>query len=246
MKIFTAHSNTHNGNILPSTRYALNLATVDISSNRFTASLPQEIGNLVMMQSLSTSGNNLSGTIPRQVSHPCELNELDLSQNDFTEGIPPAPGNRTQHKTLNLSTNFVTGPIPRELNEPSSLTLLDLSHNALISEVPSILSRSPLELLEVSYKNLSGVLPPGLPTVTNAEGNPDLCDVASNREAGIQQRNNKIKGPTTGDVGTFVATMIVLVIGSRCFYQRYRIFNEHQKGLVQNNSGHLTSFHKNL
>ncbi|CAM6027221.1 unnamed protein product [Sphagnum balticum] len=26
----------------------------------------------------------------------------------------------------------------------------------------------------------------------------------------------------------------------------YTIFNEHQKGLVQNNSGHLTSFHKNL
>jgi Leucine-rich repeat (LRR) protein len=84
MQIFTAHSNTHNGNILPSRRYALNLTTVDISSNRFTGSLPQEIGNLVMMQSLSTSGNNLSGTIPRQVSHPCELNELDLRQNDFT------------------------------------------------------------------------------------------------------------------------------------------------------------------
>jgi len=77
-------------------------------------------------------------------------------------------------------------------------------------------------------------------TVTNAEGNPDLCDVASNCEAGIQQRNNKIKGPTVSTtVGTFVATRIVLIIGSRCFYRRYTIFNEHQKGLVQNNSGHL-------
>jgi hypothetical protein len=127
----------------------------------------------------------------------------------------------------------------------TTTALLDLSHNALIGEIPSILSRSPLELLEVSYKNLFGVLPPGLLIVTNAEGNPDLCDIASNREADIQQRNNKIKGPTTW-VGTFVATMIILIIGSCCFYQRYRIFNEHQKGLVQNNSGHLTSFHKNL
>ncbi|CAN5968668.1 unnamed protein product, partial [Sphagnum jensenii] len=152
----------------------VHVPTLDISSNRFTGSLPQEIGNLVMMQSLSTSGNNLSGTIPRQLSHLSELNELDLSQNNFTGGIPPALGNRTQHKTLNLSTNFVTGPIPSELSEPSSLALLDLSHNALTGEVPSILSGSPLEIPEVSYNNLSGVLPPGLLTVTDAESNPDL------------------------------------------------------------------------
>jgi hypothetical protein len=247
MQIFTAHSNTHNGNILPSIRYALNLATLDISSNRFTGSLPQEIGNLFMMQSLSTSGNNLSGSIPRQLSHLSELNELDLSQNNFTGGIPPALGNRTQHKTLNLSTNFVTGPIPSELSEPSSLALLDLSHNALTGEVPSILSGSPLEIPEVSYNNLSGVLPPGLLTVTDAESNPDLCQVASNCEAGIQQRNNKINGPTvSAAVGTFVAARMVLIVGSCCFYQRYTNFKEHQKGLVQNNSGHLTSFHKDL
>jgi hypothetical protein len=200
-----------------------------------------------MMQSLSTSGNNLSGSIPRQVGHLSQLNELDLSQNDFTDGIRPAPGNRTQHKTLNLSTNFVTRPIPSELNEPGSLALLDLSHNALTGEVPSILSGSPLEILKVSYNNLSGVLPPGLLTVTDAEGNPDLCDVASNREAGIQRRNSKINGPTvSAAVGTFVAATIVLIVGSCYFYERYTIFNEHQKGLVQNNSGHLTSFHKNL
>ncbi|CAK9253669.1 unnamed protein product [Sphagnum jensenii] len=186
-----------------------------------------------MMQSLSTSGNNLSGTIRPQLSHLSQLNELDLSQNDFTEGIPPASRNRTHHKTLNLSMNFSTGPIPSELNESSSLALLDLSHNALPGEVPSIFSGSPLEILEVSYNNLSGVVPPGLLTVTDAEGNPDLCDVTSNCEAGIQQRNSKINGPMVSTaVGTFVAAMIVLIVGSGCFYQRYTIFNEHQKGLV--------------
>jgi hypothetical protein len=231
MQIFTAHSNTHNGNILPSIRYALNLATLNISSNRITGSLPQEIGNLVMMQSLSTSGNNLSGTIPRQLSHLSQLNELDLSHNDFTEGIPLAPGNRIQHKTLNLSTNFVTGPIPSELNEPSSLALRDLSHNALTGEVPSILSGSPLEILEVSYNKLCGVLPAGLLTVTDAEGNPDLCDVTSNCEAGIQQRNSKIKGPTVSTaVGTFVAAMIVLIVGSCCFLPKVHNFQGAPKG----------------
>jgi len=45
-------------------------------------------------------------------------------------------------------------------------------------------------------------------------------------------------------VGTFVATMIILIVGSCYFYQRYKIFNKQHKGLLQNNSWHLTSFQK--
>jgi hypothetical protein len=45
-------------------------------------------------------------------------------------------------------------------------------------------------------------------------------------------------------VGTFVAIMIILNIGSCYFYWRYKIFNEQCKGFLQNSSWHLTSFEK--
>jgi hypothetical protein len=71
---------------------------------------------------------------------------------------------------------------------------MDLSYNALTCEIPSILSRLPLENLDVSYNNLYGVLPPGFLAVIDAKGNLDLCDMASNSEAKGQQTNNKSNG----------------------------------------------------
>jgi hypothetical protein len=245
MLILTAHNNMLNGSIQPTIRSALNLGTLDISSNWFVGPLPQEIGNLLLIQKLSASGNNLSGSIPPQLSDLSQLNWLDLSQNAFMGGIPPALGNCSHLSTLNLSMNLLTGPIPSELGELSSLTVLDLSNNALTGEVPSSLSRLPLENLDVSYNNLSGVLPPGLLPITDAKGNPYLCDVASNCEASEQQTSSKSNGVmVSAVVGTFVAAMIVLIVGSCCFYRRYKVFNEQRKGLLRNASWHLTSFQK--
>jgi hypothetical protein len=71
------------------------------------------------------------------------------------------------------------------------------------------------------------MLAPGLLVVTNAKSNLDLCDMANNCEANEQQTNNKSNGVMESSmVGTFVATMIVFIVGSCYFYHRYKIFNE--------------------
>jgi hypothetical protein len=79
--------------------------------------------------------------------------------------------------------DLLTRLILSKLGELSSPIVLDLSYNAFTNEIPSILSRLPLENLSVSYNNLYGVLPLGLLVVTYAKGNPDLCDMASNYES---------------------------------------------------------------
>jgi hypothetical protein len=102
-------------------------------------------------------------------------------------GIPLAHGNCSHLNTMNL----LMGLISSKLGELSSPIVLDLSYNALISKIPSILNRLPLENLDVSCNNLYGVLPPSLLVVTNAKGNPDLCDMAINYETNKQQTSSK-------------------------------------------------------
>jgi hypothetical protein len=89
------------------------------------------------------------------------------------------------------------------------------------------------------------VLPLGLLIFTNAKGNPDLCDMASNYGANKQQTSSKLNGMMVlVVVGTFVVAMIIFIVGSCYFYRRYKIFNKQHKGLLQNKSWHLTSFEK--
>jgi Leucine-rich repeat (LRR) protein len=109
-------------------------------------------------------------------------------------GIPPTLGNYSHLSTLNLSMNLLMGLIPSKLGELRSPIVMDLSYNALIGKIPSILSRLPLENLDVSYNDLYGVLPPSFLAVTDAKSNLDLCDMASTSEANGQQTNNKSNG----------------------------------------------------
>ncbi len=129
--------------------------------------------------------------------------------------------------------NLLMGLILNKLGELSNPIVLDLSYNAFTSEIPSILNKFPLENLDVSHNNLYGMLPLSLLVVTNAKGNLDLCDMASNYEANKQQISSKSNGMMVLIVvGTFVPTMIILIVGSCYFYWRYKLFNEQHKRLL--------------
>jgi hypothetical protein len=148
-------------------------------------------------------------------------------------GIPPTLGNYSHLNTLNLLMNLLMGLIPSKLGELTSPIVMDLSYCAFTSKIPSILNRLPLENLDVSCNNLYGVFPPGLLAITDAKSNLDLCDMVKNYEANGQQTNNKSNGVMVlAVVGTIVAAMIILIIGSCYFYQRYKNFNEQHKGLL--------------
>ncbi len=119
------------------------------------------------------------------------MNWLDLNQNGWDT---TTLGNYSHLNTLNLSMNLLMGVILSKLGELSSPIVMDLSYNALISEIPSILNKVPLENLDVSYNNLYGVWPQNFLVVTNAKCNLDFCDMASNSEANGQQTNNTSNG----------------------------------------------------
>jgi hypothetical protein len=64
MLILTVDNNMSNRSIQHTIKSTLYLSTIDISSNWFMGPLPQEIGNLLLIQKLFESRHSLSCSIP--------------------------------------------------------------------------------------------------------------------------------------------------------------------------------------
>ena len=66
-----------------------NLHELDLSYNRFSGELPQELGELAQLRYLYLSNNKLSGSIPTSFSQLRELRELELHGNEELVGSLP-------------------------------------------------------------------------------------------------------------------------------------------------------------
>ena len=87
--------------------------TIDLSSNRFSGSIPPSIGKLKILKYLNLSHNSLTGHIPSSLGNMTELESLDLSMNKLDGEIPSGLTRLTFLAKLNLSVNNLVGQIPR-------------------------------------------------------------------------------------------------------------------------------------
>ncbi|XP_057798001.1 putative receptor like protein 25 [Salvia miltiorrhiza] len=87
--------------------------TIDLSSNNFSGSIPDSIGNLNSLRYLNLSHNNLMGHIPASLGNISVLESLDLSSNKLDGGIPSELTRLTFLAKLNLSMNDLVGQIPQ-------------------------------------------------------------------------------------------------------------------------------------
>ncbi|KAM7515797.1 hypothetical protein LguiA_005380 [Lonicera macranthoides] len=105
--------------------------------------------------------NELSGSIPQQISTLSKLKYLDFSENRFSGIIPPEIGFLTNLETLHLFENQLTGSIPPKICHLKYLYLLSLSRNSLEGPIPSSIGNlSNLALLKLYKNKLSGIIPP--------------------------------------------------------------------------------------
>ncbi|KAI9098474.1 hypothetical protein K1719_025099 [Acacia pycnantha] len=89
------------------------LKGIDLSSNKLTGKVPQELGKLVELISLNLSRNQLDGEIPLDIGRLTSLDSLDLSR------------------------NHLSGPIPSSFSQIDRLAVLDLSYNNLSGKIPT-------------------------------------------------------------------------------------------------------------
>jgi Leucine-rich repeat (LRR) protein len=139
------------------------LASLDLSRNRLEGPVPALLlskfaGDAEL--SLSLSHNNLSGAIPAGFA-AVNFTHLDLSRNSLSGDASPVLGHGKPLQHLDLSRNdFRFSLTAVEL--PEGLTYLDLSHNAIRGRVPAqVADLAGLQLFNVSYNKLCGVLPTG-------------------------------------------------------------------------------------
>ena len=86
--------------------------SVDLSSNKFSGSIPPSVGDLMSLRYLNLSHNILTGHIPLSLGNMSVLESLDLSSNKLDGKIPNVLVRLTFLSKLNLSMNNLEGKIP--------------------------------------------------------------------------------------------------------------------------------------
>ncbi|WVZ14763.1 hypothetical protein V8G54_012329 [Vigna mungo] len=89
------------------------LNSIDLSSNKLTGTIPNEIGYLLGLVSMNLSRNNLNGEIPSYIGNLNLLEFLDLSRNNLSGNIPSTLPNIDSLGVLDLSYNNLSERIPR-------------------------------------------------------------------------------------------------------------------------------------
>ena len=129
-----------------------------MQNNNLTGTIPNSFGNLINLQEVKLSYNQLSGTLP-PMEQLVNLTYFSVSNNQLTGSFPAGLTSATNLFTIDLSANQFTGEIP-SLTNLRQLYYLELDHNNFTGALPgSFLSSYGLIAVDLSYNQLTGVIP---------------------------------------------------------------------------------------
>ncbi|KAK4734985.1 hypothetical protein R3W88_009246 [Solanum pinnatisectum] len=184
-------------------------STVNLSSqlqrllffgNIIGGSISREISNLVNLNLLDRSNNNLTGRIPDSIVRLTNLGSLNLGNNLLTRVIPSSLGNLTELVYLYLGLNRLEGNIPSTLGNCNQVLRLDISENNLTGSIPQqLIALSSLTKVYAYYNSLTGPLPMHIGTIPDLE---DLQDLQS-----LDLSLNNLSGP----IPHFIANLTSLL-----------------------------------
>ena len=100
------------------------LINMDLSVNKLTGTIPEELTNLTGLRGLNLSNNHLKGNMPAMIGNIRFLESMDFSRNQLSGSIPQSMSALTSLSHLNLSYNKLSGRIPsgnqlQTLDDPS-------------------------------------------------------------------------------------------------------------------------------
>ncbi|KAE8709906.1 hypothetical protein F3Y22_tig00110328pilonHSYRG00818 [Hibiscus syriacus] len=152
------------GEISPSISMLQSLQSLSLPQNAISGELPEEINHCSNLRVLNLTGNKMVGVIPVWIGNLTELTYLALAENDFYESeLPESIGNLKNLTYLYLPNSNLIGQIPESLFELQALEVLDVSWNKISGIIPNSISKlKNLNKIELYRNNLTGELPPGI------------------------------------------------------------------------------------
>ncbi|PPD70322.1 hypothetical protein GOBAR_DD32798 [Gossypium barbadense] len=127
------------------------LRFLDLSNNKITA-LPSDLWSLGSLKRLNLSCNKITGSLSNNIGNFGRLQVVDLSDNDFSGEIPETISSLVSLQTLKLAGNGFEGSIPTGILRCWSLVSLDLSSNRLNGTLPDGLTAA---FPKLKYLNLA-------------------------------------------------------------------------------------------
>ena len=156
------------------------VTALKLKKNGLSGELPQELGDLAMLEELNLTQNDLSGNIPAALGGLANLRDLRMAVNDISGEIPEELGGLANLEALVLAGNELSGEIPEELGNLARLRELQLHGNELTGEIPPELGDLvTLEKLFLRNNQFSGCIPAALQDVTQNDfdrANVLLCE----------------------------------------------------------------------
>ncbi|MDX1994663.1 MAG: S8 family serine peptidase [bacterium] len=143
-----------------------------LPNNNLTGTIPPQISLFTDLVGLNLSNNALTGFIPSEIGNLSELTYLELNDNALIGSIPEELGN-SPAADIRLQNNRLSGNIPDTLGQQGTMVSLVLSSNQLTWENPGALfdaaSVENLRWLDLSNNLLTGPLPPEIGNLARME-----------------------------------------------------------------------------
>ncbi|EFA84670.1 leucine-rich repeat-containing protein [Heterostelium album PN500] len=165
-----------------------------LEENNLVGSLPQQLENLIHLESIILDGNLLTGQIPNifetmtnlsviQLQNnllegdiswteklPLNITYLWIAGNQFTGEIPKTWPKYTKLDLIFVELNRLEGTIPEEIGNMESLRLFDIGFNNIIGFIPETISNLSKLTHFWAYDNkLSGNLPLSIGNMSNVQ-----------------------------------------------------------------------------
>nr|GMD71512.1 receptor-like protein 12 [Ipomoea batatas] len=93
--------------------FSSRLDTIDLSHNQLRGAIPNEMGNMKLLESLDLSKNKLSGEIPSSFSSLSALGVLNLSYNNLSGKIPSGTQLQGFNASCYIGNNLCGLPLPK-------------------------------------------------------------------------------------------------------------------------------------